>query len=168
MRPEETLTPILVLMSLSHAGCSFTASSYQGACGARRHRPRSSEAGGHAGLPAHIVVSLLSSLRQGCAAQLLLRTKQALAAKDANLTEFRMSTGRLVIVRLIPMPSRPIERPAQPAPGVAPRSQVGDTHGQLNDFCWILRSHGHPAPGNVYLINGDVADRGRFAFPLAY
>ena len=118
---------------------------------------------------APIVVSLVS-LRHGCAAQLLLRTKQALAAKDAdaNLTEFRMSTGRLVIVRLNPMPSRPIERPAQPAPGVAPRSQVGDTHGQLNDFCWILRSHGHPAPGNVYLINGDVADRGRFAFALSY
>ena len=116
---------------------------------------------------ATIVVTLVS-LRHGCAAQLLLRTKQALAAKDANLTELRMKTGRLVIVRLNPMPSRPIERPAQPAPGVAPRSQVGDTHGQLNDFCWILRSHGHPAPGNVYLINGDVADRGRFAFPLAY
>ena len=108
--------------------------------------------------------ALLSSLRQGCAAQLLLRTKQALAAKDANLTEFRMNTGRLVIVRLIPMPSRTLERPAPPAP----RSQVGDTHGQLNDFCWILRSHGHPAPGNVYLINGDVADRGRFTVPLAY
>ena len=113
------------------------------------------------------VVSIVS-LRHGCAAQLLLRTKQALAAKDANVTEFHMNTGRLVIVRHIPMPSRTLERPAQPAPGVAPRSQVGDTHGQLNDFCWILRSHGHPAPGNVYLINGDVADRGRFAFPLAY
>lgn len=40
-------------------------------------------------------------------------------------------------------------------------AQVGDTHGQLNDFCWILRSHGPPAPGNMYLINGDVADRGK-------
>ena len=40
-------------------------------------------------------------------------------------------------------------------------AQVGDTHGQLNDFCWILRSHGPPAPGNMYLINGDVADCGK-------
>ena len=65
---------------------------------------------------APIVVTLVS-LRHGCAAQLLLRTKQALAAKDANVTEFHMNTGRLVIVRLIPMPSRTLERPAQPAPG---------------------------------------------------
>ena len=72
---------------------------------------------------------------------------------------------------------------------------VGDTHGQLNDFCWILRSHGLPAPGNMcapahaknsralsltlsralsraprhvsrYLINGDVADRGKHAVEI--
>ena len=23
---------------------------------------------------------------------------------------------------------------------------VGDTHGQLNDFCWILKAHGPGAP----------------------
>ena len=43
---------------------------------------------------------------------------------------------------------------------------VGDTHGQLNDFCWILKAHGPPAPGNIYLINGDVADRGPFAVEI--
>jgi len=71
------------------------------------------------------------------AMQILLRIKQALQAKDESLSELTFDTGRLVI--------------------------VGDTHGQLNDFCWILRSHGPPAPGNMYLINGDVADRGRNA-----
>lgn len=40
---------------------------------------------------------------------------------------------------------------------------VGDTHGQLADFVWILRSHGLPSKDNVYLINGDVADRGPYA-----
>ena len=39
------------------------------------------------------------------------------------MSELQFDTGRLVI--------------------------VGDTHGQLNDFCWILRSHGLPAPGNM-------------------
>ena len=41
---------------------------------------------------------------------------------------------------------------------------VGDTHGQLQDFLWILHEHGMPSPDprnkTVYLINGDVADRG--------
>ena len=107
--------------------------------------------------------------------QILLRIKQVLEAKDESLSELQFDTGRLVI--------------------------VGDTHGQINDFCWILRSHGLPAPGNTYvtqaknngeltrtltrtlartitryLINGDVADRGKnaveillciFAFMLA-
>ena len=109
------------------------------------------------------------------AMQILLRIKQVLEAKDESLSELQFDTGRLVI--------------------------VGDTHGQINDFCWILRSHGLPAPGNTYvtqaknngeltrtltrtlaraitryLINGDVADRGKnaveillciFAFMLA-
>ncbi len=52
------------------------------------------------------VVSIVS-LRHGCAAQLLLRTKQALAGKDANLTELRMNTGRLVIVSSFPCPHAP-------------------------------------------------------------
>ena len=52
------------------------------------------------------VVSIVS-LRHGCAAQLLLRTTRALAAKDANLTELRMNTGRLVIVSSFPCPHAP-------------------------------------------------------------
>ena len=43
---------------------------------------------------------------------------------------------------------------------------VGDTHGQLADFCWLLRSHGPPTLENVYLINGDVADRGAHAVEI--
>ena len=74
------------------------------------------------------------------AMQILLRIKQVLEAKDESLSELQFDTGRLVI--------------------------VGDTHGQINDFCWILRSHGLPAPGNMYLINGDVADRGKNAVEI--
>jgi len=40
---------------------------------------------------------------------------------------------------------------------------VGDTHGQLADFLWILRSHGPPSSKNIYVLNGDVADRGPYA-----
>ncbi|OEH80588.1 serine threonine protein phosphatase [Cyclospora cayetanensis] len=38
---------------------------------------------------------------------------------------------------------------------------VGDTHGQLNDVLWILYKFGPPSATNVYLFNGDIADRGR-------
>ncbi|KAL8449350.1 hypothetical protein Emag_003640 [Eimeria magna] len=53
---------------------------------------------------------------------------------------------------------------------------VGDTHGQLNDVIWILYKFGPPSAINVYLFNGDIADRGRssveiflllFAFKLS-
>merc|ERR1719305_1629063 len=37
---------------------------------------------------------------------------------------------------------------------------VGDTHGQLNDALWILVSQGLPSEKNLYLFNGDIADRG--------
>uniref|UniRef100_A0A6T1AN62 Serine/threonine-protein phosphatase n=1 Tax=Alexandrium monilatum TaxID=311494 RepID=A0A6T1AN62_9DINO len=37
---------------------------------------------------------------------------------------------------------------------------LGDTHGQLEDLLWIFFEHGLPAADNVYLINGDVCDRG--------
>lgn len=38
---------------------------------------------------------------------------------------------------------------------------VGDTHGQLEDVLWILFKHGEPSSAdNVYIFNGDVADRG--------
>jgi len=49
----------------------------------------------------------------------------------------------------------------------------GDTHGQLQDVLWIFQEHGNPAPGNAYLFNGDIADRGSnateiFILLLAY
>lgn len=74
------------------------------------------------------------------AMQLLLRIKNQLETLPSNIVDMRLDSGRLVV--------------------------VGDTHGQLADFCWILRSHGHPAPENVYLVNGDVADRGRNAVEI--
>ena len=74
------------------------------------------------------------------AMQLMLLTKEHLEQQPKNVTEIKMEKGRLVI--------------------------VGDTHGQLADFCWLLRSHGTPAKGNVYVINGDVADRGRHAVEI--
>lgn len=37
---------------------------------------------------------------------------------------------------------------------------VGDTHGQLSDVLYIFSVHGPPSPSNVYLFNGDIADRG--------
>jgi protein phosphatase len=40
---------------------------------------------------------------------------------------------------------------------------VGDTHGQLADVLWIFAEYGVPSKSNVYLFNGDVADRGSHA-----
>ncbi|KAG8458103.1 hypothetical protein KFE25_012763 [Diacronema lutheri] len=40
---------------------------------------------------------------------------------------------------------------------------VGDTHGQLADVLYIFSVHGPPSPVNVYLFNGDIADRGPMA-----
>ena len=37
---------------------------------------------------------------------------------------------------------------------------MGDTHGQLEDVLWIFTEYGPPSSTNVYLFNGDVADRG--------
>jgi hypothetical protein len=39
----------------------------------------------------------------------------------------------------------------------------GDTHGQLQDVMVIFEELGLPAPGNVYLFNGNIADRGHNA-----
>ena len=43
---------------------------------------------------------------------------------------------------------------------------VGDTHGQLKDFLWILMEKGLPSDSTTYLINGDVADRGENAVEI--
>ena len=40
---------------------------------------------------------------------------------------------------------------------------LGDTHGQLADFLWVLKQNGEPSPSNAYLLNGDIADRGEHA-----
>ena len=78
---------------------------------------------------------------QKVATQLLLWTAQALRrSQRANLNEISLQTGRLVV--------------------------VGDTHGQLADFCWLLRSHGPPSAENLYVVNGDVADRGQHAVEI--
>ncbi|KAF4670891.1 protein phosphatase, EF-hand calcium binding domain [Perkinsus olseni] len=43
---------------------------------------------------------------------------------------------------------------------------VGDTHGQLEDVLWMLFKHGVPNRNNVYLFNGDIADRGGHALEI--
>ncbi|EOD13115.1 hypothetical protein EMIHUDRAFT_427814 [Emiliania huxleyi CCMP1516] len=53
----------------------------------------------------------------------------------------------------VPPPAKPGER----------LLVCGDTHGQLQDVLVIFEEHGLPAPGNAYLFNGDIADRGRNA-----
>lgn len=37
---------------------------------------------------------------------------------------------------------------------------LGDTHGQLKDVLWMFFKYGEPSASNVYLFNGDIADRG--------
>ncbi|KAL1514965.1 hypothetical protein AB1Y20_004041 [Prymnesium parvum] len=43
---------------------------------------------------------------------------------------------------------------------------VGDTHGQLQDVLWIFTEYGPPSEKNIYLFNGDVADRGTNAVEI--
>lgn len=62
------------------------------------------------------------------------------------------------------VPSALVEIAAPPPPGRM--IVVGDTHGQLNDVLWIMFKHGPPSKTNAYLINGDIADRGRFAVEI--
>ena len=71
------------------------------------------------------------------AVQLMVGVQAQLKRENSALVDVKHTEGRMVL--------------------------VGDTHGQLNDFCWMLKAHGPPAPGNVYLVNGDIADRGGFA-----
>lgn len=37
---------------------------------------------------------------------------------------------------------------------------VGDTHGQLQDVLYMFHVLGPPSANNIYLFNGDIADRG--------
>ena len=81
-----------------------------------------------------------AAVPQKVAMRILLQTKKYLLSSVNNLVDMKLSEGRLII--------------------------VGDTHGQLADFRWLLRSHGLPAKDNIYLINGDVADRGQNAVEI--
>lgn len=48
-----------------------------------------------------------------------------------------------------------------PTEGLDPRLIiVGDTHGQLQDVLHILHTQGPPSESCIYLINGDISDRG--------
>lgn len=42
----------------------------------------------------------------------------------------------------------------------------GDTHGQLPDLFWVFFKHDYPSAENVYLMNGDIADRGDYAVEI--
>eukprot|EP00746_Dinoflagellata_sp_MGD_P166354 gnl/MRDRNA2_/MRDRNA2_96182_c0_seq1.p1 gnl/MRDRNA2_/MRDRNA2_96182_c0~~gnl/MRDRNA2_/MRDRNA2_96182_c0_seq1.p1 ORF type:complete len:1021 (-),score=236.76 gnl/MRDRNA2_/MRDRNA2_96182_c0_seq1:36-3098(-) len=43
---------------------------------------------------------------------------------------------------------------------------VGDTHGQLSDVLYIFHQLGCPSEQNMYLFNGDIADRGQSAVEI--
>eukprot|EP00927_Polykrikos_kofoidii_P011766 TRINITY_DN15025_c0_g1_i1.p1 TRINITY_DN15025_c0_g1~~TRINITY_DN15025_c0_g1_i1.p1 ORF type:complete len:1246 (+),score=230.84 TRINITY_DN15025_c0_g1_i1:92-3829(+) len=63
---------------------------------------------------------------------------------------------------------------AASAPGATERTAppgsrmvlLGDTHGQMEDVLWIFHRHGFPSRSNIYLFNGDIADRGRHALEI--
>eukprot|EP00929_Paragymnodinium_shiwhaense_P030814 TRINITY_DN17391_c0_g1_i1.p1 TRINITY_DN17391_c0_g1~~TRINITY_DN17391_c0_g1_i1.p1 ORF type:complete len:946 (+),score=228.68 TRINITY_DN17391_c0_g1_i1:132-2969(+) len=57
-----------------------------------------------------------------------------------------------------------VEIPLPESPGQC--VVLGDTHGQLNDFLWVLFKNGAPSQSNVYLLNGDIADRGNNAIKI--
>ncbi|GAW82989.1 serine/threonine protein phosphatase 7 [Plasmodium gonderi] len=40
---------------------------------------------------------------------------------------------------------------------------LGDVHGQLNDVLWLFNRFGLPSSNNIYVFNGDIADRGENA-----
>ncbi|SCM04680.1 serine/threonine protein phosphatase 7, putative [Plasmodium chabaudi chabaudi] len=40
---------------------------------------------------------------------------------------------------------------------------LGDVHGQLNDVLWLFNRFGLPSSTNIYIFNGDIADRGQNA-----
>ena len=67
--------------------------------------------------------------------------------------------GRCTSAPLHPCAGAPAQVP--PPANKSERLYVcGDTHGQLQDVLWIFELHNEPAPGNAFLFNGDMADRG--------
>mmetsp|Transcript_130338 Transcript_130338/g.236956 ORF Transcript_130338/g.236956 Transcript_130338/m.236956 type:complete len:864 (+) Transcript_130338:199-2790(+) len=54
-----------------------------------------------------------------------------------------------------------------PSSGVDPRIVIiGDTHGQLIDVLHIIESQGLPSEEVIYIFNGDIVDRGRYAVEI--
>ncbi|KAF8819114.1 serine/threonine protein phosphatase, partial [Cardiosporidium cionae] len=43
---------------------------------------------------------------------------------------------------------------------------VGDVHGQLNDVLWLFYKFGPPSSSTIYVFNGDIADRGKYAVEI--
>lgn len=64
--------------------------------------------------------------------------------------------GISLLFRDVPCALRELQTPEAPGRIVV----LGDTHGQLEDVLWCFFEHGEPSLTNVYLFNGDVADRG--------
>ena len=78
---------------------------------------------------------------------------EVLIASCKQLEQQSKETGALQVV---PAPSNKSER----------LFVCGDTHGQLQDVLWIFELHNEPGPGNAYLFNGDMADRGANAVEI--
>lgn len=75
------------------------------------------------------------------------------------------------LVRAMSDVLRPLTSPVldieMPTVGEDPRFIViGDTHGQLPDVLHIFADQGPPSPSVVYLLNGDIVDRGHFAVEI--
>lgn len=63
-------------------------------------------------------------------------------------------------------PVTPIQIPGQAGLEQTRLVILGDTHGQLEDLLWIFHEYGLPSQTNLYLVNGDIADRGRHALEI--
>jgi protein phosphatase len=91
-------------------------------------------------------------LHQKYLLDLLLAVKRAWECPPPNWAD-RMQVSKPVI---------DIEEP----PDGARLIIIGDTHGQLADVLWIFAEYGPPSRSNIYLFNGDVADRGSHAVEI--
>lgn len=101
------------------------------------------------------------------------RIKSSCAEFDDNLGGPAVVSTRLMLLLLTKVEAVLRRRGSkalielQPPPGERVII-VGDLHGQLKDFLWIFFRYGLPSEsgGNVYLFNGDIADRGRFSVEI--